>query len=103
MDYFDKNMSILHINEIDILIEVNNIKNIDGYNDEMDKLGYISKGELGIEGRRFFLKGLYNRTHHLHVFEIGNSEIKKHLNFRDYMISHPKIAQQYDELKRICP
>lgn len=85
---------------IDILIEVKDIKNVDIYNGEMNKLGYISKGEFGIEGRRFFLKGLYNRTHHLHIFEIRNPEIRKHLNFRDYMISHPKIAKQYEKLKK---
>ena len=85
---------------IDILIEVNDIKNIDNYNDEMNKLGYISKGEFGIEGRRFFLKGIYNRTHHLHIFETGNPEIRKHLNFKDYMISHPETAKQYEKLKK---
>lgn len=85
---------------IDILIEVNNIKNIDNYNYEMKEFGYISKGEFGIDGRRFFLKGLHNRTHHLHIFETTNPEIRKHLNFRDYMISHPKIAKQYEKLKK---
>jgi GrpB-like predicted nucleotidyltransferase (UPF0157 family) len=85
---------------IDILIEVNDIKNIDNYNDEMNKIGYIPKGEFGIKGRRFFLKGLYNRTHHVHIFETKNQEIRKHLNFRDYMIAHPKVAKQYEKLKK---
>ena len=84
---------------IDILIEVNDIEKIDKYNDEFNKLGYVSKGEFGIEGRRFFLKGIYNRTHHLHIFETNNPEIRKHLNFRDYMISHSEMAEQYEKLK----
>lgn len=85
---------------IDILIEVKDITNIDRYNDELNKLGYISQGEYGIEGRRFFLKGLYHRTHHIHIFETGNSEIERHLNFRDYMIEHQEDANHYAKLKR---
>ena len=53
----------------------------------MSKLGYIAKGEFGIEGRRFFLKGVYDRTHHMHIFESGSPEVDRHLNFRDYMIA----------------
>jgi len=85
---------------IDILVEVKNIKNIDNYNEKMKEIGYIPKGEYGIAGRRFFLKGEINRTHHVHVFQVGNSEIIRHLNFRDYMISHTEEAKAYSELKR---
>lgn len=85
---------------IDILIEAKDITNIDMYNDDLSKLGYISKGEYGIKGRRFFLKGLYHRTHHIHVFERGNPEIERHLNFRDYMIEHQEDAKDYGELKK---
>jgi len=69
-------------------------------NKEVEKLGYIAKGEYGIAGRRFFLKGLYNRTHHIHIFQIGSHEIKRHLEFRDYMIAHPEDAKRYGELKK---
>ncbi len=85
---------------IDILIGVVNINNIDKYNVEMDKLGYICKGEYGIKGRRFFMKGLYNRTHHIHIFQSDNPEILRHINFRDYLIAHSEEARIYSELKR---
>jgi GrpB-like predicted nucleotidyltransferase (UPF0157 family) len=85
---------------IDILIEVNDINKIDNYNKLMESVGYIAKGENGIEGRRYFIKGLYNRTHHIHVFQTGNSGITRHLNFRDYMIAHPEEAKYYEELKK---
>ncbi|MGL4570719.1 MAG: GrpB family protein [Clostridium sp.] len=85
---------------IDILIEVKNISNIDKYNDYMKFLGYIPKGEFGIKDRRFFIKGLYNRTHHIHIFETGNPEILRHLNFRNYMIYHPDEAKRYETLKK---
>jgi len=85
---------------IDILIGVVDIKNIDKYNGEMDTLGYVCQGEYGIKGRRFFMKGLYNRTHHIHIFQSDNPEILRHINFRDYMISHLGEARIYSELKR---
>lgn len=69
---------------IDILIEVKDINNIDKYDKSMERLEYISKGEYGIAGRRFFMKGLYNRTHHVHIFETGSLEVQRHLDFRDY-------------------
>lgn len=85
---------------IDILVEVKDINSVDKYNNNMEELGYKAVGEGGIEGRRYFFKGLYKRTHHVHVFEIGNPEIKKHLNFRDYMIAHPEEAKAYEQLKK---
>ncbi|NFV13981.1 GrpB family protein [Clostridium sp. FAM 1755] len=85
---------------IDILVEVQDINNVDNYNKKMKSLGYIAKCEYGIKGRRFFLKGLYHRTHHVHIFEKGDSEIERHINFRDYMREHKEEAKQYEELKK---
>lgn len=85
---------------IDILVEVKDINNVDNYNEEMKSLGYIAKGEYGIKGRRFFLKGLYNRTHHVHIFQKGDFEIERHINFRNYMREHKEEAKQYEELKK---
>lgn len=85
---------------IDILAEVKDISKVDDYNSRMQELGYIAKGEFGINGRRFFIKGLYERTHHIHVFQTGNPEIARHLRFRDYMIAHPDDARAYEELKK---
>ncbi|SCY10482.1 GrpB family protein [Alkaliphilus peptidifermentans] len=84
---------------IDILIEVKDISKINSYNKLMENEGYIAKGEYGLEGRRFFLKGIYNRTHHIHIYQVGNPEVTRHLNFRDYMIAHPKDAAAYGDLK----
>jgi len=33
------------------------------------------------------------------MFQTGNSEIERHLNFRDYLIAHPEEAQIYSNLK----
>lgn len=84
---------------IDIIVEVRDIEKVDLFNSEMEDLGYIPKGENGIRGRRYFQKGKPQHTHHIHVFETGNKEIKRHINFRDYMNSHPEEAEKYSILK----
>ena len=85
---------------VDILVEVHHIAKIDGFNNEMLKLSYHAKGECGIPERRFFVKGGdFSRTHHVHVFQIENLEIVRHLNFRDYMMAHPEEARSYSRLK----
>ena len=85
---------------IDILGVVNNINNIDQLNDKMIQIGYHPIGEFGIKGRRFFIKGDdESRKCHLHIFQLGNPEIKKHLSFRDYLIENPTMAKQYSDLK----
>ena len=65
----------------------------------MEKLGYQAWGEFGIPGRRYFPKGHTLRTHQVHIFQSGDAQIARHLNFRDYMRSHPTEAKQYEALK----
>ena len=85
---------------IDILIEVQNIENIDLFNNNMKKLGYVPRGENGIVGRRYFIKENDNiRTHHVHIYQTGASEISKHLIFRDYLIENQHEAERYKEHK----
>ena len=86
---------------IDIMVVVEDINKVDEYNEEMIELGYTPKGEFGIENRRFFPKGGNERSHHVHVFPKGDPEVKKHLNFRDYLRAHPKEARQYSQLKEV--
>lgn len=84
---------------IDVLVEVADIEIVDKRNGDMIELDYEALGEHGIKNRRYFRKGGNNRTHHVHVFQTGNSEIARHINFRDYMIAHPQDAKAYSELK----
>lgn len=86
---------------IDMMPVVSDISTIDTYNEAMIKLGYIPKGENGLPGRRYFQKGGDNRSHHVHMYETGNTEIKRHLVFRDYLSVHPQIAHEYGELKNM--
>ncbi len=87
---------------IDILIEVQDIHRVDQPAGGLQSLGYEAMGEFGIPGRRYFRKDNEqgDRTHHVHIFQVGDPEIKRHLDFRDYLRSQPEIAQTYSELKR---
>ncbi len=40
------------------------------------------------------------RTHHIHIFQQGDVEVGRHVNFRDYMRLHPDKAMAYSKLKR---
>lgn len=84
---------------IDIMPVIKDINNVDKYNLEMQEIGYVPKGENGIVKRRYFQKGGDNRTHHVHIYQIGSCEINRHLAFRDYLKSHPDEMKNYGELK----
>ncbi|OZM57578.1 hypothetical protein CIB95_04190 [Lottiidibacillus patelloidae] len=88
---------------IDILIVVKEIDKVDFYNEKMRLEGYEPKGEYGIEGRRYFPKSnnehTQHRTHHVHIFQVGHGAIKGHLNFKEYLLLHPKRAKAYGDLK----
>ena len=84
---------------IDMMPVVRDISKIDEYNKAMIAIGYEPKGENGLPGRRYFQKGGDNRTHHVHMYEVGNPEIERHLAFRDFLSVHPDIAKKYGELK----
>ena len=86
---------------IDMIMEVENIERVDGWNERFIELGYIVKGENGISRRRYFIHGTEEkRSYHLHVFEKGNPEIVRHLAFRDYMMAHCEEAETYATLKK---
>ncbi len=84
---------------IDILVEAKDIEGVDQYNHKMKEFGYEAMGEYGIPKRRFFRRGGNKRTHHVHIFQVGNEEIERHINFKEYLISHPDKGQEYSKLK----
>lgn len=65
----------------------------------MVAIGYEPKGENGIPGRRYFQKGGDNRTHHIHIYELENPKIERHLAFRDNLREHPDDVKKYGNLK----
>ncbi|MCP4923601.1 MAG: GrpB family protein [bacterium] len=85
---------------IDMIPVVKNITEVDLKNPEMIALGYEAKGEFGIPFRRYFQKGVDVRTHNVHVFEAGSTEIDRHLKFRDWMRENEADRQAYASLKQ---
>lgn len=51
----------------------------------------------------FFVKGMPpfgdKRTHHVHIYELGSKLWRNKLLFRDYLRGHPKVADDYQQLK----
>ena len=86
---------------IDILVEVKDLLELDVHS-STKSLGYEAMGEFGIRDRQFFIKYNFDgvRTHHIHIYKADSPQIPRHLAFRDYMISHPKLAREYSNLKR---
>ncbi|MCM0148654.1 GrpB family protein [Photobacterium galatheae] len=85
---------------IDILIEVKSLEKLDSESYLMASFGYEVKGEFGIVGRRYFQKGGIQRSHQVYAFLVGSPEAKRHIAFRDYLITFPDIALEYGALKR---
>jgi len=85
---------------IDILIEVNCLEVLDKHSQLIENLGFVALGENGIAGRRYFQKGENQRTHHIHVFKSADEHLFQHRVFRDYLIAHPVIADEYGVLKK---
>ncbi|KIO35144.1 GrpB family protein [Shewanella sp. cp20] len=110
---------------IDMLLEVDSLAALDAQAEQLRALGYVARGENGISGRRYFCKSEETkseetkseedksdegkrdeykagpqRTHHLHAFQRGSQQLIAHRVFRDYLIAHPELVNQYGQLKR---
>lgn len=77
--------------------------------EKLTEIGYIHKGDQGIEGREVFKRedihvprGINSKhwmEHHLYVCTKDNKELHRHLTFRDYLRSHTEVANEYEKLK----
>jgi len=86
---------------LDILAAVKMLADVEVFTQDLDKIGYQDKGDGGVPGRRYFVKGTdAKRTHHLNFCEMNSFFWRGHLAFRDYLEQHPEIAREYSALKR---
>lgn len=86
---------------IDIMPVVKDLSDVDAVSEEFVKLGYEYLGEFGIKGRRYLRKGGQERTHQIHIFQMeDDTNILRHLAFRDYLRSHRDVAMEYAALKK---
>ena len=84
---------------IDILLEVSGLEALDRRSGAVEALGYQAMGEFGMDGRRYFRRGVAPRTHHIHAYEAGNDEVHRHMVFPRYLRAHDDVAAAYGALK----
>jgi len=87
---------------IDVLVVFDSLKDCDQYLSSLTSIGYIFKGENGIQGRRYFQKfhidGV-NHIAHIHCFEKNSDEIYNHLLFKKYLSINKEAFQKYLNVK----
>lgn len=64
------------------------------------RLGYIHRGDLGIQDREAFTSPEGAPPHHLHVCRRGSVALRNHLSLRDHLRQHPGDLAAYAGLKR---
>lgn len=84
---------------LDIAVSVSDKVNGEKCIAPLENLGYGYRGEYGIAGRFYFIKGT-PRTHHLHILAADGKEWRSHLFFRDYLRQNSEAAAEYDKLKK---
>jgi GrpB-like predicted nucleotidyltransferase (UPF0157 family) len=83
---------------IDIAVAVQKLADVEKCIAPIGDVGYEYRGESGIPGRHYFVKGK-PRTHHVHMVELDSDLWRSHLWFRDYLRQHTQAAKEYENLK----
>jgi GrpB-like predicted nucleotidyltransferase (UPF0157 family)/ribosomal protein S18 acetylase RimI-like enzyme/ADP-ribose pyrophosphatase YjhB (NUDIX family) len=89
---------------IDLAIAVDK-ENIESVSKQIQGIGYEFRPTFSTPDRLYFITYLAdpeeeNRRYHIHLTYPENKEWKEFLGFRDYLRSHPQVAQEYAELKK---
>ncbi len=85
---------------IDMMLVCDDLDQIDFIKEKLSSLNYHNLRRQIIPHRSFFIRRQDNNiSFHLHIHERGSSQIKRHVNFRDYVIQHPADAKAYATLK----
>lgn len=86
---------------VDLMPIVHSLDELDAVRPSIEALGYIWRGEFGIEGRRYCpLERDGRRIFHVHFYAQGNPQIATQLAFRDYLRAHRDEAFAYEAIKR---
>ena len=84
---------------IDIGVLVSSIDDIDSFVSNLSVLGYQYKPDMSSVGRIFFRKGS-PVEYHLSIACPKHTFWHRNVVFRDYLREHPKMATEYEDLKR---
>lgn len=83
---------------IDILGVVSDLRQVKASLSCLINIDFQYKGSYGIEGREYFSKKIPRKVH-LHIFQEGNLNIKRHLGFVRIMKSSPDFIAKLNNLK----
>jgi GrpB-like predicted nucleotidyltransferase (UPF0157 family) len=84
---------------IDIAIRLESLKLVPRLIPPLSKLSYAYRGEYGLPGRHFFVKG-DPKEFHLHIVDQTTEHWQKWIKFCDILQSNETLKQQYIELKQ---
>lgn len=85
---------------IDMMLVCDNLDQIILMAEKLNELNYHNLRRQIIPHQSFFIRRQDNNiSFHLHIHEKGSPQIKRHVNFRDYVIQHPEDAKAYETLK----
>jgi GrpB-like predicted nucleotidyltransferase (UPF0157 family) len=85
---------------IDMSVVVKSAEHVSLAIERLATLGYVHRGNLGIEDREAFWNPPGLPAHHLYVCRAGSLGLRNPLALRDYLCAHPEVAQAYGELKK---
>src|SRR5580704_4136126 len=85
---------------IDISIVVRDRSDVQPGISRLATLGYVHRGDLGIEGREAFANPDGLPMHNLYLCPRDSVALANHLAVRNYLRTHPEAASEYGELKK---
>jgi GrpB-like predicted nucleotidyltransferase (UPF0157 family) len=88
---------------VDLIPIVTELAALDGAQSRVEALGYEYLGEFGLAGRRYcrLIDSVTGkRKFQLHCYAQGDSQIGRHLAFRDYLRARPDLAKEYEAEKQ---
>ena len=96
------NMPAKDIIDVDIECPQGSMRRVIG---RLSEAGYEHLGDRGVPSREAFRPQEGSRasllhSHHLYACESGSPELRRHLAFRDYLVSHPDRARRLADAKR---
>ena len=86
---------------IDIDIIIKDYSVFESVVNELNQIGYIHEGDLGIKDREAFKYSdkQHMPKHHLYVCPAYSAELHRHITFRDFLRKDPDAVRRYSAVK----